>query len=401
MTNSNQRNDITSGSDSVGLPTPADTAPLYEGESAIVDAARRVGETVLGPHAQEADRAPGPLLSNFHALAEAGLLGMSLPREYGGLDASGPTQREVMEILASYCGVTTFTQAQHHGPSRMICSGPNQQLKDALLPDLARGKRMCAVSFAHLRRPGPPVLRAEPVEGGFRLNGTNPWVTGWGLMTQVVMGATLPDGRFVYVWVPDHRDDFLSLFADADAPDGDWGELRASAPLVLCAMNASATVELACENLFVPLAHKLSESDRETMQRNDRNGVLGATAMPLGCAMGSIRLLHTTAERRPLPAISRAAQSFARELEEVRALIRDANARNNEPDFFANAVKLRAHVIDLAVRAAHAAVTANSGGANNLSHPAQRLYREAMFYTIQAQTTDVMDATLARLERPL
>ena len=129
MTTSNQPNSTTSGSDSVGLPTPADAAPRYEGESAIVDAARRVGETVLGPNAQEADRAPAPLLSNFHALAEAGLLGMSLPREYGGLDASGPTQREVTEILASYCGVTTFTQAQHHGPSRMICSGPNQHLK--------------------------------------------------------------------------------------------------------------------------------------------------------------------------------------------------------------------------------------------------------------------------------
>ena len=401
MTTPTQNSDINSGSDSVGLPTPADAAPRYEGEQAIVEAARHIGETILGPNAQDADRALGPLLSNYRALAEAGLLGMSLPREYGGLDASGPTQREVTEILASYCGVTTFTQAQHHGPSRMICNGPNQQLKDALLPDLARGKRMCAVSFAHLRRLGPPVLRAEPVEGGFRLNGTNPWVTGWGLMTQVVMGATLPDGRFVYVWVPGSRDDFPILFAELDAPEGDWGQLRASASLALCAMNASATVELVCDNLFVPLAHKLSESDRETMQRNDHSGVLGATAMPLGCARGSIRLLCESAERRPLPVIGRAAQSFARELENVRAQIREANTRTGEPDFFANAVKLRAHAIDLAVRAAHAAVAANSGGANNLSHPAQRLYREAMFYTIQAQTTDVMDATLARLERPV
>lgn len=381
MTTGSQNNETTSGSDAVGLPSPADAPPRYEGEHAIIEAARRVGETALGPSAQEADRAPGPLSANMRALADAGLLGMSLPREYGGLDASGPTQREVTEILASYCGVTTFTQAQHHGPSRMICNGPNRQLKDALLPDLARGARMCAVSFAHLRRPGPPILRAEPADGGYRLNGTNPWVTGWGLMTQVVMGATLPDGRFVYVWVPGNRHDFPDLFAEATPLNGEWGELRASAP-ALCAMNASATVELVCDNLFVPAAHKLSESDRETLQRNDRNGVLGATAMPIGCAMGSIRLLCATQERRPLPAISRAAQSFARELDEVRAQIRDRNTRSSEPDFFTHAVALRAHVIDLAVRAAHAAVAANSGGANNLSHPAQRLYREAMFYTI-------------------
>ena len=62
-------------------------------------------------------------------------------------------------------------------------------------------------------------------------------------------------------------------------------------------------------------------------------------------------------------------------------------------------MRIRAWCIEAAVRAAHAAVTASSGAANTLTHPAQRLLREAMFYTIQAQTQEVMDATLARLER--
>ena len=147
----------------------------YADDRAILAAARRVGETMLGPNAQDSDRASGPNPVCFRALADAGLLGMGLPRQYGGLDASGLTQREVNEIFASYCGVTTFIQAQHHGPSRMIYNGPNQLMKDVLLPDLASGKKMCAVSFAHLRRPGPPVLRATPIdtkeekESGYRL----------------------------------------------------------------------------------------------------------------------------------------------------------------------------------------------------------------------------------------
>jgi alkylation response protein AidB-like acyl-CoA dehydrogenase len=386
--------------DAVGLPIPGETEVRYADESAILTAARQVAETILGPNAQESDRAPGPNPINFRALADAGLLGLALPREYGGLDASGATQREYTEILASYCGVTTFTQAQHHGPSRMIANGPNETLKRRLLPDLASGRRMCAVSFAHLRRPGPPVLRADPVAGGYRLTGTAPWVTGWGLMDQVVFGATLPDGRFVYAWSPGSREDFPDLFADAGPENGDWGTLRASAPIPLCAMNASATVELTCENWFIPEAHKLSESDRETMRRNDRNGVLGATTMPIGCATGSVRLLCETAERRSLAPIRRAAESFVAELGELREQIAYWNARVQEPEFFENAARVRAWGIELAVRVAHAAVTAGSGAANLLTHPAQRLLREAMFYTIQAQTQEVMDATLARLERP-
>lgn len=368
-------------------------------DSLILATAQRTAETVLGPNAQASDLAAGPNHENFRALAESGLLGMSLPREYGGLDASGAIQREVTQILASYCGVTTFIQAQHHGPSRMILNGPNEALKASLLPDLASGKKMCAVSFAHLRRPGPPVLHATPTEGGYRLDGINPWVTGWGLMTQVVMGATLPDGRFVYLWVPGNRADFPEIFADVAPKDDNWGHLHASGPLSLCAMNASATVELTCENLFVPQSHWLSESDRETMQRNDRNGVLGATTMPMGCTRGSIRLLNTTAERRHLPAIAHAASVLDCELQKVNRETTEWNALTTEANFFAHAIHLRAQTIDLAVRAAMAAVAANSGAANNLSHPAQRLYREAMFYVIQAQTADVMDATLARLER--
>lgn len=382
----------------VTLPAERETAAVLHA-AALLAAAQRLGQETLGPCAQETDQGAGPNLDNFRALAEAGILGMALPRQFGGIEASGAAQREVTEILASYCGVTTFVQAQHHGSSRMIANGPNDILKNALVPDLAAGRKLCAVSFAHLRRPGPPVLRAEPVSGGYRLNGKAPWVTGWGLMRQVVFGATLPNGRFVYLWSPMHREEFPEVFADVRPDKGDWGTLEATLPLPLCAMNASLTVELIAKDWFIPQAHWLQESDREMMRRNDRNGVLGATAMPLGCAAASVRVLCETAERRGLPAIQRAASAFGTEWQEAKAQVLEWSARTGEPDFFENGVRIRAWCIELAVRAAHAAATASSGAANTLSHPAQRLLREAMFYTIQAQTQEVMDATLQRLER--
>ncbi len=397
MAEANSRDE--DSADVIGAGLPQDSADHNIDEEAILAAAQRVCETALGPNAEATDRGAEPNRANFRALAQNGLLGLAIPREYGGLDASGATQRKFTQLLASYCGVTTFTQAQHHGPSRMIANGPNAELKRRLLPDLASGTQLSGISFAHLRRPGPPVLRAEPVEGGWRLQGTAPWVTGWGLISQLVFGATLPDGRFLYVWSPTRRDEFPDLFEYITPPEGNWGALTASPPLALCAMNASATAELTLNDWFIPAAHRLSESDRETMQRNDRNGVLGATAMPLGCAAAAIRLLETTAENRPIAAIHRAAQTFAGEWAEVERQVDEWNGRGAESEFFANAVRVRAWCIELALRAAHAAVTASSGAANLLSHPAQRLLREAMFYTVQAQTHEVMDATLARLER--
>lgn len=389
------------GADSIGARMPADAHFPGMDANELLSTARAVCESLLGPNAQRADRASGPLVENFRALASAGLLGLALPQRFGGLDAAGATQRQYTELLASYCGVTTFVQAQHHGSSRMIANGPNEALKQCLVPDLAAGKRMCAISFAHLRRPGVPILRAENCSGGYRLNGTAPWVTGWGLMDQVVFGATLPDGRFLYVWTPANRADYPSLFNMRDlTDDAQWGTMTASAPIALCAMNASCTVELQMNNWFVPADHFLAESDRQTMERNDRNGVLGATAMPLGCAAAGLRLLCDAAERRSIPAAARAAVSFASELSDAKSQVEFWSDKAGEPECFENAVRVRAWCIELALRTAHAAIAAFSGSANSLDHPAQRLMREAMFYTIQAQTREVMDATLARLERP-
>jgi alkylation response protein AidB-like acyl-CoA dehydrogenase len=60
-------------------------------------------------------------------------------------------------------------------------------------------------------------------------------------------------------------------------------------------------------------------------------------------------------------------------------------------------LQLRAWAINLAVRCASAAVTVSSGAANYRYHAAQRVYREALVFTVSGQTTAVMEATLARL----
>ena len=59
--------------------------------------------------------------------------------------------------------------------------------------------------------------------------------------------------------------------------------------------------------------------------------------------------------------------------------------------------QLRAEAIDLAARCTHAAVIVSKGAANLLDHPAQRVYREALAFSVFGQTNAVMDASLSRL----
>ena len=365
---------------------PGLDAALSPEEFDLLRCAQHVADTVLEPRAEETDRAPEPPRANLRALADAGLVGVTTPREWGGHGVSGTFQRAFTEILTAACGTTWFVMTQHLGACGMLAGSQNPRLRERFLRDMAEGRHLVGVGFGHLRRP-QPMLRAEPTEdGGYILNGVAPWVTGWPLLAGVVYGAVLPDERHVYVYVPAHD-------------DGDT--IRSSPPLPLCAMNASATTEVRLTNRYVPKEDWVKFSSREEMARGDTNGIAGAVSPALGCARGSLRLLRATAAKRNIGFLSEAADALEAEINACRSeAFRWADGPKDIPDYKPNALRCRAWAIELGVRAAHAAVAASSGGANALDHPAQRRFREAMFYTIIAQTSDILAATVERLSHP-
>jgi alkylation response protein AidB-like acyl-CoA dehydrogenase len=357
---------------------------LTEQEKDLLGSAQRIADEVLEPNAQAVDRSGEPPAGNLRALADAGLVSVTTPVEWGGVAASGAFMREYTETLTAACGTTWFVLTQHLGACGMLAGSSNPTLRERYLHDMAAGRHYVGVGFGHLRRP-EPMLRANPVEAGWVLSGVAPWVTGWPLLSGVVYGAVLPDDRHLFVYVPAAESDGLS----------------ASPPLPLCAMNASATVEVRMDDVFVPEGAFVKYSSREEMARGDTAGIAGAIYPPLGCARGSLSWLRQIAERRRyFPAITETADALDAEINACRAEAqRWSDGPKDIPEYKPGALNARTWAIELGVRAAHMAVAASSGAANSLDHPAQRRFREAMFYTLIAQTTDIMSATLERLRR--
>jgi alkylation response protein AidB-like acyl-CoA dehydrogenase len=360
--------------------TPSAPTLSHE-EQEILRRAQHIADTILEPRAQATDRAAEPPRENIRALAEAGLLGITAPKVYGGHGVSGACQRAFTEIITAACGTTWFVLTQHLGACGMIAGSKNDRLKERFLRDMAAGRHLVGVAFGHLRRP-EPMLRTREVSGGFTLTGVAPWVTGWPLLGGVVFGAVLPDERFVYVY----------------APVEDSAAMCSSPPLPLCAMNATATTEVCLHDLCVPEKNFIKFSSRDEMARGDTNNIAGAISPPLGCARGSLKVLRAAAQKRKIPSLREAADGLEAEINACRANgFRWADGPKDIPEYKPNALAARAWAIELGVRAAHMAVAASSGGANSLDHPAQRLFREAMFYTVIAQTQDIMAATLSHL----
>jgi alkylation response protein AidB-like acyl-CoA dehydrogenase len=320
---------------------------------------------VLAPAAQATDRAAVVPRSHLDALAGAGLCGLYCPPE-----ASGAAAREVFEALAGACGVTFFVWVQHHAPVRMLARTANAGLRERHLDDLCSGRVLGGVAFAYLRRPGPPAVAARPVPGGWRVDGEAPWVTSWGLAGLFSVAARVGD-------------DVVYFFLSGDATP----HLRPSAPLALAAMGASATVRVAFDDLFVPDDDVVAEMSYADWQAFDRLTTSQPNPAAFGIAATCVRLL---ADHEP-----DAARVFGAEVDECRA--RSYALADSADADLAALVATRAEGLALAVRTATALVASVGGRAMSLDHPAQRLLREAVFFTIQAQTPELRRATLDQL----
>jgi alkylation response protein AidB-like acyl-CoA dehydrogenase len=335
----------------------------------------------VGPRANEIDMEVEALRWALGGLCERGLMALRRPAQYGGPAFSEEMFREFQESVAQYSGSLAFLQTQHQSAVSMIAKGDNEELKRATLPKMADGGRLIGIGFSQLRRPGPPLLRAEPVAEGYVLDGTVPWVTGYGLFGEFLIGASLPDGRAVFGLVP---------FVPCEG-------ISFSEVMRLAAMESPQTVSATLSRYLLRSEGVAFTKPAGWIHTNDMIVIALQGFFAVGCARAGLDQLMSAYERRGSDFVLAAHDALSRELESCRAAMVEAQRAGGDEETTDEKLRVRAWAIELAVRCAHAGVAAHSGAANSVRHPAQRVYREALVFTVSAQTTEIMRATLERL----
>jgi Acyl-CoA dehydrogenase, N-terminal domain len=162
-----------------------------------IDRARELATAVFAPAATRVEASQRVPPEHLDRLAAEGFYGLSGPRAAGGLDVPFAAACQIIEILAGACLSTTFVWMQHHSVVRAVTETGNTALRQAMLGPLCRGERRAGVALAGLL-PGPPRLRARLAEGGYVLDGTSPWVTGWGYIDTLYVAARAEDDTVVW-----------------------------------------------------------------------------------------------------------------------------------------------------------------------------------------------------------
>lgn len=353
---------------------PSDHSQRIEQVAALV-------ETQFLPEATAVDRSCEFPSANIAALAELGLFGLVIPEAAGGLGVTPAEGRATLRLLSSGCGATTFAFAQHHGATGAVAATKNTELRDRWLPSLLTNT-LAGTAFAHVRRPGDPVLRAVADGDGWILTGVAPWVTSWGHAEVMTVAAKTDDGRLVWALLPAKETDGLVVNKAFD----------------LMVFQATQTVALRFDTLRVDAAQVLNVHDFAPWSVRDR--ALSARPSPLCLGIGD-RAMAELHQAAPDVAASIAPwwdeQHEAAEEQCVRVDEAIA-AKAVDDELVATTAAARSTALLAVQRLTTMLLAASGGGAIETANRAQRLSREALFYVIQAQSPDGKAATLAALD---
>ena len=168
---------------------------LTEEERMVRDTARGYAQDKLFPKVIAAYREERVDRAIISEMGELGLLGPTIPEEYGGAGlgyvAYGLITREIERVDSGYRSTLSVQSSLVMHP--IYTYGTDAQRKK-YLPKLARGEIVGCFGLTepdHGSDPGSMATRAEKVAGGFRLTGAKTWISNAPIADLAIVWAKL------------------------------------------------------------------------------------------------------------------------------------------------------------------------------------------------------------------
>jgi alkylation response protein AidB-like acyl-CoA dehydrogenase len=251
-----------------------DLAPEHAAFRAVV---RELAQGVVQPLAAEVDRDHRFPLEGVRAAAEAGLLGILIPREYGGAGLDALAFTVCIDELAQACASTSVIVDVHTsvGSEPILLFGTEEQ-KRQWLPRLASGELLGAFALTEPASGSDAAslkTTARRNGDGYVLNGTKVFITNIGHAgIYIVFARTGPEERAAGV---------SAFIVPADAEG-----VRVGQVFKKMGLNGSPTGELVLEDVVVPAANRLAAEGQgfTVAMRALDSGRIGISGQALGIA---------------------------------------------------------------------------------------------------------------------
>src|SRR5436309_1346116 len=154
---------------------------LTADERMVRDAAAAYCQDKLMPRVLQSFRNEKTDVEIFREMGELGLLGPTIPEQYGGPGlhyvSYGLIAREVERVDSGYRSMMSVQSSLVMVP---IYEFGNEATRQKYLPKLARGEWIGCFGLTepnHGSDPGSMITRAKKVDGGYKLSGSKMWIT--------------------------------------------------------------------------------------------------------------------------------------------------------------------------------------------------------------------------------
>ena len=360
-----------------------------------VDRARALADDLFRARAARIDAEETYPWDNVAALIEAGLMGMTIPAEYGGPGRALAEAVACVEAVARVCGVTAriLVEANMGALGAVMAYGTEAQKRRVAARVLAGDKPAILITEPGAGSAAAEMTtRAEKRGGVWVLNGMKHWITGGGVSeTHLIFARVIENGA----------DRGLGGFL---AFAGDPG-LRIGRRIPTMGLRGIPETEVHLEDLEIPAEMALIPGG------DPRRGFaklmaaynaqrLGAAAVALGLAQGAFDLAVDHVKRREqfgrpiaeFQGLQWMLADMSVGLEAARALIRRA-AGSRGPERFPDqtaAAQAKIFAAETAVKVTNDALQLHGAAGYSRDLPLERIARDARMFTLGGGTAQVL-----------
>jgi alkylation response protein AidB-like acyl-CoA dehydrogenase len=365
---------------------------LTSEQKMIQDLARKVAEKMLPVRAEldEKEEFPWEIVK---ISAEAGLMGVPMPEEYGGFGGGILEYCLVAEELSRVClGIATSVVASGLGAMPILLFGNSEQ-KKKYLPDIAKGRKLAAFGLTEADAgsdAGAIRTTAARTAEGYVLNGTKQWITNGGeaeIYSIIAMTDRSKGPRGA-----------SALIVEKGTPGFNFGKKEKK-----MGIRASATRELVFQDCFIPKENLIGKEGMGfivTMRTFDRTRP-GVGAQGVGLAQGALDEAVRYAREREqfekkiisFQAIQHLLADMATLVEAARALVysiaRYIDQAENPKEISKVSGMAKVFASDVAMKVTTDAVQILGGYGYMRDYPVEKMMRDAKILQIYEGTNQI------------